>query len=114
MLARLLLLLTFIFPLTSFGAVILQYHHVSEHTPPSTTISPAQFELHMQFLKDNGFTVVPLNQIVDAIKNKQPMTEKWVAITFDDAFTDILENGTPILERYNFPYAIFCQSRCCG
>lgn len=107
MLARLLLLLTTIFPLTGFGAVILQYHHVSVHTPPSTTITPAQFERHMQFLKDNGFTVVPLNQIVDAIKNNQPTTEKWVAITFDDAFTDILENGTPVLERYDFPYTIF-------
>jgi len=107
MFTRLLILFFALAPLLTSAAVILQYHHVSENTPPSTSIAPAQFKLHMQYLKDNGFKVVPLNQIVDAIKHQQLMTNKWVAITFDDAYQDIVENGTPILEEFNYPYTMF-------
>lgn len=108
MLAQLYIFIVLAFiSMTTSAAVILQYHHVSEDTPSSTSISPKQFRLHMQYLKDNHFTVVPLNEIVEAIKTKQPMTEKWVAITFDDAFKNILENGTPILDEFGYSYTIF-------
>ena len=89
------------------AAVILQYHHVSTDTPPSTSISPAQFEKHMRYLKDQGFTVVPLSTIVNAVKNKTVMSDKLVAITFDDAYLDILTHGKPILDAFNYPYTIF-------
>ena len=31
-------------------AVILLYHHVSDETPPSTSVSPAVFRQHRDFL----------------------------------------------------------------
>ncbi|NMP33028.1 polysaccharide deacetylase family protein [Thalassotalea sp. M1531] len=89
------------------AAVILQYHHISTETPPSTSISPEQFERHMQYLKQQGFHVVPLSDIVDAISNHQPLADKTVAITFDDAYIDILTQGKPILDKYDYPYTIF-------
>ena len=52
------------------SAVILQYHHVSTDTPKSTSISPAQFELHLNYLANNGYQVLPLSHIVAAIKDK--------------------------------------------
>ena len=54
---------------SSFGAVILQYHHVSDTTPSSTSISPQQFEIHMQYLADNNFNVVALSDLMNSIKN---------------------------------------------
>lgn len=107
MLLRLFAILTLIFASSSHSAVILQYHHVSDDTPPSTSISPTQFKAHMQYLKDNNFNVVPLSKVVDAIKQQQPLGDKWVAITFDDAFTDIKTNGTPILKEFGYPYTLF-------
>ena len=92
---------------SSVAAVILQYHHVSNETPKSTSISPEQFTAHMQYLKDNNFTVVPLSTIIDQIKRQQPLKDKTVAITFDDAYLDILEQATPILDQYQYPYTIF-------
>lgn len=89
------------------AAVILQYHHISDDTPSSTSISPEQFSAHMKYLKDNNFKVVPLSEVVDAIKNQTPMADKSVVITFDDAYTNVLENGTPVLEAYGYPYTIF-------
>jgi hypothetical protein len=38
--------------------VILAYHHVSTDTPPSTSISPEDFEKHLHYLKENDFNVI--------------------------------------------------------
>lgn len=91
----------------SYAAVILQYHHVSSSTPASTSISPKQFEVHLQYLHDNNFKVVPLSELVDNIKNKKPLADKTVAITFDDAYIDVLTNGKPILDKFSYPYTIY-------
>jgi peptidoglycan/xylan/chitin deacetylase (PgdA/CDA1 family) len=95
------------FHFSSLAAVILQYHHVSDKTPASTSISPAQFEAHMQYLADNNFNVVALSDLMNSIKKQQPITDKTVIITFDDAYLDILTNGKPILDKFNYPFTIF-------
>lgn len=97
----------YFFHITSFGAVVLQYHHVSDSTPKSTSITPEQFEVHLKYLQEHSFNVVPLSQIVDKIKNQQPLKDKTVAITFDDAYTNVLTQAKPLLDKYNYPYTIF-------
>ena len=101
------ILCCFFFSTKSLASVILQYHHVSDKTPKSTSISPAQFEVHLQYLKDNNFTVVPLSKIVTAINTQQPLKDKTVAITFDDAYQDNMTFAKPLLDKFNFPYTIF-------
>jgi len=95
------------FHFSSLAAVILQYHHVSDKTPASTSISPTQFEAHMQYLADNNFNVVALSDLMNSIKKQQPINDKTVIITFDDAYLDILTNGKPILDKFNYPFTIF-------
>mgnify|MGYP000415695106 CR=1 FL=1 len=100
-------LFLFLFHSTGFGAVILQYHHVSDTTPKSTSITPAQFEVHLKYLQEHSFNVIPLSQMMDKIKNQQPLKDKTVAITFDDAYTDVLTQAKPLLDQFNYPYTIF-------
>ena len=106
----LLVFLLFTWHFCASAAVILQYHHVSDDTPSSTSISPEQFAAHMKYLKDNNFNVVPLSDVIEAIKSQTPLTDKSVVITFDDAYTNVLENGTPVLKEYGYPYTIFVNS----
>ena len=96
-----------LFHFSSFGAVILQYHHVSSTTPKSTSITPEQFSVHLKYLQENSFNVVPLSQLMNNIKNQQPLKNKTVAITFDDAYIDVLTNAKPLLDEYNYPYTIY-------
>ena len=82
------------FSSASQATVVLVYHHVSESTPKSTS-------------KDNGFTVIPLNEMIDSLKAKKPLADKTIVITFDDGYSDILYNGHPLLKKYGFPYTMF-------
>jgi len=104
---RLFAFLLYCFHFTSFAAVILQYHHVSDTTPKSTSITPAQFEVHLKYLQEHSFNVVPLSQIMEKISKQQPLKDKTVAITFDDAYTDVLNQAKPLLDQFNYPYTIF-------
>ena len=102
-------LLSFLFFISFINnaAVLLQYHHVSDSTPKSTSISPPQFALHLQYLSDHQFNVVPLSDIIHLIKNQQKIPDKTVAITFDDAYINILTQAKPLLDKYKYPYTIF-------
>lgn len=90
----------------SDNAVVLVYHHVSELTPASTSISPARFRDHMEYLSANH-NVLPLPQVINTLRAGKPLPDKTVAITFDDGFKNILKNGHPILREFGFPYTIF-------
>ena len=88
------------------NAVILLYHHVSDSTPKGTSVSPATFRQHMQYLAEQH-QVLPLKQVITALQNKQPLPDKAVVITFDDGYDNIYENAHPILKEFAFPYTIF-------
>ena len=88
-------------------AVILQYHHVSDITPKVTSISPELFGKHLEYLNKNNFTVWPLTKIVEHLRSNQPVPDKTVAITFDDAFTSIYDNAFPLLQKYQMPFTVF-------
>ncbi|WP_299489946.1 polysaccharide deacetylase family protein [uncultured Shewanella sp.] len=96
--------------LTGFSAhavVILQYHHVSAQTPAITSVTPEQFQEQMAYLAENHFNVVPLSEVVLALKAKRNMPPKTVAITFDDGYQSIADTAHPILKKYHFPYTLF-------
>lgn len=89
---------------------ILQYHHVDASTPRSTSVSPAEFREHMDYLKDAGFQVLDLAQALADIKEGVALPEKAVAITFDDAYRNIYQNGFPILKEHGFPFTVFINT----
>ena len=93
------------------AAVILQYHHVSDSTPASTSLKVAEFAGHMAYLDSAGFKVLPLSEVLDALRRQQPLPAKTAVITFDDGYRNVLTNAVPILRRYNFPYTIFVASK---
>ncbi|SBS34005.1 Poly-beta-1,6-N-acetyl-D-glucosamine N-deacetylase precursor [Marinomonas aquimarina] len=89
---------------------ILQYHHVDANTPRATSVAPDEFREHMDYLKSAGFQVVDLPQALTAIKAGEPLPEKAVAITFDDAYRNIYENGFPVLKEHGFPFTVFINT----
>jgi len=86
------------------------YHHVSEDTPRVTSVTKAEFEAHLQFLRDHDFQVIPLDQAIDAVENNKSLPDKAVVITFDDAYLNIYENAAPLLREYEMPWALFVST----
>ena len=101
-----LLLPVAVFSQSSSQAVILQYHHVSTETPASTSLSSKQFEAHMTYLKDNGFSILPLPEVITALNNQQQLPDKTIVITFDDGYTSVYQNAYPVLKQLNWPFTI--------
>jgi len=97
-----------------FGAehgVIVLYHHVATNTPPSTSISPADFLTHLEYLRDNNFNVMPLEDMVENLRSQNPIPDMSVAITFDDGYISIYEQAYPLLQSFGFPFTVFVSTQ---
>jgi len=91
-------------------AVVLIYHHVSEDTPASTSVTPATFESHLDYLESHGFTVMRLSSLLEAIDAHRPLPPKAVAITFDDAYRSVYTEAFPRLRRRGWPFTLFVNT----
>jgi peptidoglycan/xylan/chitin deacetylase (PgdA/CDA1 family) len=96
------------------AATVLVYHHVSDKTPKSTSVSAEQFKQHLELIKSLKLTVVPLTTITDAIKNNQKVSNDWVAITFDDGYKSVYDNALTLLQQYNYPFTVFVNPKMVG
>ncbi len=92
------------------SAAIVLYHHVATDTPASTSLTPAQFRSHLEFIRDTGLEVLALDEIVNAIESKQPLPEKAVAITFDDGYLSIFTEAFPMLTEFGYPFTVFIST----
>ncbi len=95
-------------------AVVLQYHHISSSTPRSTSVTADEFRQHMEFLRDNKFTVLPLPDIIKALKQGTPLPDKTAAITFDDAYISVYTAAFPLLRDLHWPFTVFVPSGLVG
>lgn len=89
------------------GAVAFVYHRFGEGAYPSTNTTLEQLDQHIATLKEGGYTVLPLPQIVDALRRREPLPDKAVALTIDDAFVSIYREAWPRLRQAGMPFTVF-------
>ena len=87
--------------------VVLLYHHVSELTPASTSVTPVQFAQHLDYLEQNGFVVMPLSAMLGALYSGESLPGNTVAITFDDAYESVFTQAWPLLASRRMPFTVF-------
>jgi peptidoglycan/xylan/chitin deacetylase (PgdA/CDA1 family) len=94
-------------------AAVLMYHRVlpretiaRDHVEPGMVVTPETFSRHLGWLKD-GYSVLPLEEIVARQERGAPLPARACAITFDDGWRDNLEHALPALERHGLPATIF-------
>ncbi len=86
------------------------YHHFGEPRYPSTNISLAQFDAHLNYLEENNFQVWPLEKIVMQLKAQKPLPAQVVAITIDDAYRSIYAHAYPRLKQRGWPFTVFVST----
>ena len=105
-LAVLLLIITPVF--AQPGVVILNYHHVGPYITSGNmvnlyTVTPQALRSHFEYLKQQGYTVISLDDYIQYNRGEKNLPEKSVMITFDDAYVSFYAEAFPLLKEYNYP-----------
>ncbi len=110
------------------GLRVLTYHRVNDaHPHDRLSVSTRAFAAQMQALAASGRPVVPLAEVLPALRGDAALPAGAVALTFDDGYADNHAEALPVLERLGFPAAFFVvtgavgttstidrYARCCG
>mgnify|MGYP004479825893 FL=1 len=82
---------------------IMMYHSVLKNPASSGTyvISPNALEADLKFLSEQGYQTVVMQDLIDFCKEKKPLPEKPVVLTFDDGYLNNMTYALPLLEQYN-------------
>ncbi|MDD4602451.1 MAG: polysaccharide deacetylase family protein [Bacteroidales bacterium] len=89
------------------GLPILMYHKICEQPPDGLTLSPAQFDEQMWYLKDKGYHPISFKTLKSLLSTGAPLPAKAIILTFDDAYLNFKEQAFPILEKYQFSATVF-------
>jgi len=87
---------------------ILMYHYISELPADADvyrvnlTVVPELFEAQLQYLKEQGYQTVLLQDVYDTLAVGKPLPEKPIVLTFDDGYKDAYTHTLPLLQKYGF------------
>jgi len=98
-----------------FAVPVLMYHRICDLTPAESkspllrdlSVSPADFEAQLRYLKENGFTFLHVSDVEQALSAGDALPEKAVAITMDDGYQDNFTEALPLLKKYEAKATIF-------
>lgn len=81
---------------------VLMYHIVSTNPDPSNEyqVSLTEFKKQMDYLKNNGYTTLSIDEYHNILNKTTSMPSKPVLLTFDDGTSDFYSNVYPILKQY--------------
>ncbi|MGR3765930.1 polysaccharide deacetylase family protein [Rossellomorea sp. NS-SX7] len=100
------------------GVPILTYHRIIQEKDLSSkhringSINPMivtteNFKRQMNYLKENGYVTLTLNELYAFMNHQLDIPEKSVVITFDDGYKDNYIEAYPLLKKYGFNAANF-------
>ena len=87
---------------------ILCYHNLNPTRVGSMNMTPERFESQIKYLKDNGFTIIPLQDAVAYLQGRRAtLPAKSVVVTADDGWKSVYTYMSPIVKKYNIPVTLF-------
>lgn len=89
---------------------VLCYHDIRDNLretfktqPEATAIDSRDFINQLNWLHENGYQPVSLQQIVDARAGRGKLPKKAILLTFDDGYKSLYTKVFPLLKQFNFP-----------
>ncbi|MDR0780091.1 MAG: polysaccharide deacetylase family protein [Pseudomonadales bacterium] len=68
----------------------------------------------MDYLRDNGFSVLPLQDVLQALREGTALPDKSAVLTFDDGYRSVYEAAYPLLKERQWPFTIFVPTALIG
>ena len=84
------------------------YHYISELPSDADvyrvnlTVVPELFDAQLQYLQEQGYQTVSLQDVYAALSVGKPLPEKPIVLTFDDGYKGVYTVAMPLLQKYNF------------
>lgn len=91
------------------GLRVLMYHRSSLETADEQTVTVAQLERQLLWLRERGFNFVTVAELLRGVLPEWP-----VLVTFDDAYVDTFEIAAPVLRDLKVPTVIFVPTAFVG
>jgi len=94
-------------------APTLMYHHIQAldvakaEGHASLTVDTQIFRKHMQYLKDKGYSVMGLTDLIAFFDQGTTLPKKSVFLTFDDGYDDFGTDAVPVLNEFGFKSTLF-------
>ncbi len=87
--------------------IVLCYHSIPEryHGDPAS-ISASRFVEQLEWLREQGYTAISLDQVLKAKSGKIKLPAKSFMVTVDDGYEDFYTNIFPLLKLYKIPAVI--------
>jgi len=88
---------------------ILSYHEIAEpgeSLDKDYTVSPTMFVRQMDWLRNNGYRFVTVDDLLADESGRRPLPEKAVLITFDDGYRSMYDHAWPILKAWKIPAVV--------
>lgn len=88
--------------------VSICWHDVADADPDQTYMAVTTAKLVQQFnwLRENGYHPVSLDQILAARDGGPPLPDKAVLLTFDDGYVSFYTHVFPLLKAFGYPAAL--------
>jgi len=88
---------------------VLGYHNFGPSTQ-QLSVTAENFREQLGFLRDNGFNVIQLRDLMGFLNGDRGLPERAVVITIDDGYQSAYKIAFPLLREFGFPATIFPYS----
>ena len=82
---------------------IIMYHHVLNDSSRlgKYVVSPKEVEKDILYLKEQGYTTIVMEDLINFVYNKTELPEKPIMLTFDDGYYSNYTYVLPLLKKYD-------------
>ncbi|KXZ69154.1 poly-beta-1,6-N-acetyl-D-glucosamine N-deacetylase PgaB [Acinetobacter venetianus] len=88
---------------------IIGYHEITDRKDaliPSYAVTSQQFSEHLDWLKNNGYHFINVDQLIKAHEGKYSLPSKPVLLTVDDGYQSFYQNAYPIIRAKKVPVVL--------
>jgi peptidoglycan/xylan/chitin deacetylase (PgdA/CDA1 family) len=89
------------------GLPVLMYHKITKSGADGLSVTIRQFDQQLQYLKQKGYQTTGFRELKKVMDDHEPLPNKTIVLTFDDAYHNFIEFALPVLKKYQFTATVF-------
>ena len=92
------------------SATVFGYNRVGQADAAGVGITTERFDEHIEELEKSRYAVLPLDEIVERLRDGRALPDRAIAITIDDAYRSVYSVVWPKLRAAGLPFTVFVST----